>query len=943
MRKEFLRSVAELFYSVSGGELRNYTFVFPNRRSALFFRRYLGECAGRPVFAPRLTNINDLFTSLSGLRPLDRITLLYRLYTVHKDRLKGFKESLDDFIYRGEVILNDFDDIDKYLVDAAGLFSNISDLKEIEIRYEYLSDNQRKAIESFWGVVIPYKDGRKESQFLDMWRGMHDIYSSFRSLLSSQGEAYEGMIYRSVAERLLDGDTALSEVLERYGNIVFVGLNAPNRCERQLFDTLRKAGTGDFYWDYYGEAIRDRANKSSLFMEDNISRYPSRYPLPEDGGLCGSLPEITAVSVPSAAGQAKYVHRILKGIAAESDTPDLFSTAVLLPDEQLLFPVLNSLPEEISPVNVTMGYPLAHSNVSSFVSVLASLQERLRVKDSQVCFYFRDVLNVLSHPYVGRVLKDQAAGLKADLIKENRIYPPASELAEEDRFLSLIFRNACTEDRSVTESVSDYLQEIMDAVAVNADSIDREFLMGYSRSLNLLRSLDMDIRKDTYFRLLRRLESSVSIPFSGEPLDGLQIMGPLEIRALDFENLIILSVNEGTFPSRNTAPSMIPYNLRRGFGLPTYEYQDSISAYHFYRSICRARRVWLLSDSRSEGLKSGEESRYIKQLEYHFHYPVRRQTVTFAITGSTLRSVPPVLKTPEIVAMLSDMTFSNSSLQMWLRCPMRFYYQYVLGLEEEEDVSEGVDNAAFGTLYHYVMNELYAPYIGHAVDRDMLLRMAKDTGHIGALVECGFHDGKKGLNLKEITGRNRIAGALVCNLAARTLRNDAELAPITVRMLEESRRASFETLGGHKVNLIGIFDRVDNVRGGELRIVDYKTGGEHLTCKDRSIDSLFAADTYSQGSHVFQLMLYLLILDRQRERLFGHEDAGEVALEIYYTKNLYSDKRSQVEKNIKEQSRRFEEMLSGLLDTILSPDTPFTACEDGKACAYCPFTALCNR
>ena len=941
MRKEFLRSVAERFLSETGEDLRGCTFVFPNRRSSLFFRRYLGESVSRAVFSPRLTNINDLFTALSGLRTLDKITLLHRLYTVFVERVEGFSESLDDFIYRGEVILNDFDDIDKYLVDAGRLFSNISDIKEIDSRYDYLSDNQRKAIELFWGVLIKGRDKANERHFVSMWSGMYDIYSSFRSALLSRGEAYEGMVYRSVAERLKDGDPELLEILEGYGNIVFVGLNAPNRCERQLFDTLLKAGKGDFYWDYYGEAIKDRANKSSLFMEDNVSRYPSRYPLPEDGGLCECIPEITAVSVPSAAGQTKYVGRILKEIAESSGTVDLFSTAVLLPDEQLLFPLLNSLPEEIAPVNVTMGYPLAHSNVSSFISSVASLQERLRVRDGQVRFYFRDVLNILSHPYISEALRDRAAALRSELIKENRIYPPAPMLtgAGEDKLLALIFKDSCVPGIRVSESVSDYLQAILDEVAVSADRIDKEFLMGYSRSLNLLRSLGMDIRRDTYFRLLRRVESSVSIPFSGEPLDGLQIMGPLEIRALDFENLIILSANEGIFPSRNTAPSMIPYNLRRGFGLPTYEYQDSISAYHFYRSICRARRVWLLSDSRSEGIKAGEESRYIKQMEYHFHYPVKRLAVTFGITGSPLKDVPPVSKTPDMLEKLSCRTFSNSSLQMWLGCPMRFYYQYVLGLKEDEDISEGMDNAAFGTLYHYVMHELYAPFLGHAVDRDTLLKLAADEAHIKAVVERGFFDEDKGLGLKEITGRNRIAGALVSNLAARTLKNDAERAPITVRLLEESKKAQFETLGGRRVNIMGIFDRVD-ISGGSLRIVDYKTGGAHFTCKD--IDGLFDADTYPQGSHIFQLLLYLLILDRQETRLFAQDDIERVMLEIYYTRSLYSGGNSWMQVT-KEQYEHFKERLSELLDTILSPEVPFTACEDGKACAYCPFTAKCNR
>lgn len=935
MRKEFLRSVAERFYSVSGGDLKDYCFVFPNRRSALFFRRYLGECAGKPVFAPRITNVSDLFSGLSSLRLLDRITLLHRLFVVFQDKVEDFSESFDDFIYRGEVILNDFDDIDKYMADARGLFANIKDIREIDSRYEYLSVRQREAIASFWGVVIPYRDGRKETQFLGMWERMYEVYQAFRERLASAGEAYEGMIYRNVAEDLACGNHENLGVLDKYVRVVFVGLNAPNRCEKQLFDTLARSGKGDFYWDYYGEAIRDSSNKSSLLMKENVAAYPSMYPLPEDGGLCSEPPHITAVSVPSSAGQAKYVNRILKEIVKSSGNTDLFSTAVLLPDEQLLFPLLNSLPEEVSPVNVTMGYSLAHSNVSSFISAVSSMQERSRVRDGSVRFYFRDVLDVLSHPYVANLAPGPSAALKERIAAENMIYLPVSAF-EGDSFMETLFRDAAgTDTDGVTGCLSDYLKEVLDAVSPGADRIDREFFLGYYRSLNLLRSLGIKMRKDTYFRLLRRVVSSVSIPFSGEPLDGLQIMGPLEIRALDFENLIILSVNEGVFPSKNTAPSMIPYNLRRGFGLPTYEYQDSVSAYHFYRSICRARNVWLIYDSRGDGLKSGEESRYIKQLEYHFGYDVRRMSVSFGVSGGTVNELHPVPKTQEHVRILSEMTFSNSSLQTWLSCPMRFYYRYILGLPESRDLAEGLDTAAFGTLYHYVMRRLYLPFTGRKADAVELERLAADEEYLRRLVGEGFSEE---LKISEVTGRNLIAGALVEKIAAQTLRVDASSAPFTVIALERPETVRFVTGTGTGVRIKGIYDRIDRTSSGQTRILDYKTGGDHFMCRD--ISGLFDPETASKGSHVFQLYLYLLILDLCGKA--GKDVENDMLLEIYYTKNIYGGVRT-FRVPSEEEYRDFRSGLSVLIDNILDPEVPFTACKDERTCGYCPYKSECRR
>lgn len=349
--------------------------------------------------------------------------------------------------------------------------------------------------------------------------------------------------------------------------------------------------------------------------------------------------------------------------------------------------------------------------------------------------------------------------------------------------------------------------------------------------------------------------------------------------------------------------------------------------------------MWLLTDSRGDGLRSGEESRYIKQLEYHYGLPVERRTVSFTITGNSLPQVAPVPKTPEHLETLRGMTFSNSSLQTWMGCSMRFYYQYILGLKEEEDLSEGVDNAAFGTLYHYVMRRLYEPFIGRQLDRTVLEKMAADSGSIEALVNEGFY---KELELKEINGRNRIAGALVAKLASRTLEVDAGRAEgdeiNSIVALEENYTASFRTPGGHNLRLRGIFDRVDRV-GGRLRLVDYKTGGEHFTCRD--IGELFQSDTHAGGSHFFQLLLYLLILSGRKEEP-KVDDVENVLLEIYYTRNLYTGGQSW-RTPLRSEYDEFTEALGFLLDSILDPDEPFRACEDGAACEYCPFTALCNR
>ncbi len=934
MRTEFLRIVAERFFAETGGELRDYCFVFPNRRASLFFKRYLSQCADRPIFSPQVTNINDFFVSLSKLKTLDKIHLQHRLYKVFKKVMPDFKESFDDFIYHSDVVLNDFDDIDKYLVDASKIFTNIRDLKEIDSHYEYLSDKQREAISTFWGIFIPLKDGRKERSFMQIWDALLTIYREFRSDLAASGKGYEGMLYREVAERIQDADSEIIERLDDYRHVVFVGLSAPNKCEKVLFDYLARSGAGDFYWDYYGEAIKDPENRSSLLMKDNVERYHSQLELPEDGGLPEELPHIEAVGIPSGVGQTKYVSRLLQEIAKEDNT-EMFSTAVLLPDEGLLFPLLNSLPEEVGKVNVTMGYPLSASGVATFVRAIAQLQEHRREKAGEVLYYHKDVVGILTHPFVKCALTAIGQGslteeLTARIINENLIYVPAAGLSQP--ILENIFRPLDLKGDSVPQVLTEYLRDVLDMLAAYVDKLDKEFILGFRQSLNVLQSLELDMRVETYFTLLGRITGAISIPFSGEPLNGLQIMGPLEIRSLDFENLIILSVNEDKFPSAGTSASLIPYNLRRGFDLPTYELQDAVGAYHFYRSICRAKNIWLLYDSRSGGMNSGEESRYIKQLEYHHGYDIVHRNVSFEIGQMGDLRAEDVAKTPEILQTLKNLTYSSSTLQTYIDCPMQFYFKKVLGLEEEEEVSEKLDNSDFGTLYHGVMQRLLDQYKGKVVQAEDLRKMTGDKKQIQRFIMDTF---KEELKIGDVTGRNRIAKAVVEKLVVRTLLNDISRAPFTMIGNEIKRNAVFKTEGGHEVKFICFIDRMDS-SAGKLRIVDYKTGSEHF--KMDEVAEMFDPKTSEKGKHFFQLMLYMLILSLKGEI----SDVPGTELSVYYTKKLF--KEAPAQKSVSaEKFEQYKSEISRLIEEILNPAMPFSVCDNDKTCEYCPYKAQCKR
>ena len=636
--KPFLYQVASLFYSEYGAEVSRLAFVFPNRRTGLFFQKYLSEVSEKPLFSPTILTINDLFVQLSGKQAADRISMLFKLYDIYL-RHSGSSETFDEFLYWGEMLLNDFDDIDKYMADARMLFTNVTDLREIENDFSFLSPEQIAAIRTFWSSFYPKGDTPNQEQFLAVWQILYALYTDLREALATEGKGYEGMIFREVVEQMEKDECCDLP----YTKVVFVGLNALSVAEERFLSGLQKRGIADFYWDYASPKVTDPDNKASYFVERNLRQFPSQ--LIENGQLTidnedDDKKKIEVIGIPSGIGQAKQVCSILNELCKEDEmsAEEALRTAVILPDEHLLIPVLNAIPEQIKRINVTMGYPLAGTPVASLMEYILALQKNIRYVDRRPVFYFRDVLPILNHRYISTTSPEMVSNLVKDISENNKIYISYDDL-NKTPLLSILFTPV-----TAVETFSDYLinvlQELNKAVeggklkveSVNSDTeplstfnsqlstindIEQEFIFHYFATVNrmkeVMREANVEMKIDTYFRLLKRVTDTITIPFQGEPLSGLQIMGVLETRALDFDRLIILSMNEGIFPLRKAANSFIPYNLRRGFGLPTYEHQDSVWAYHFYRLIYRASHVSLLYDTRSNGLQTGEVSRFVHQ------------------------------------------------------------------------------------------------------------------------------------------------------------------------------------------------------------------------------------------------------------------------------------------------------------------------------------------
>lgn len=963
--KPFLYQVATLFYQQYGAEIHRLVFVFPNRRAGLFFQKYLSGISEKPLFSPSILTINDLFMQLSGKHPADKIQMLFRLYELYKQR-SGSSESFDEFIYWGEMLLNDFDDIDKYMVDARMLFRNVSDLKSLDDDFNYLSPEQVQAIRSFWSSFYPKGDSPNQQHFLELWEILYDLYAGLRTSLAKDGCGYDGMIFREVVEQL--EKEPMSDF--PFDQVVFVGLNALSVSEERLLLALQKKGVADFYWDYVGPWVTDPDNKASFFLGRNLRLFPSRMQLPATGPVQA---EIRVMGVPSAIGQAKQVYPILQALADEQQLTDesALRTAIVLPDEHLLVPVLNAIPEAIQHINVTMGYPLAGTPVAALMEYILTLQKNIRYIDRVPVFYFRDVLPILNHQYVMAAAPEEVSQLVKDMTAGNRIYVHAVDLNRHE-LLSILFTPVQN-----TEELSDYLIHVLEALNAclrnnrpNPDDeemisnstqttvdIEQEFIFHYFATVNRMKEVmheaKIEMRLDTYFRLLKRMTDLITIPFEGEPLSGLQVMGVLETRALDFDRLIILSMNEGFFPLKKAANSFIPYNLRRGFGLPTYEHQDSVWAYHFYRLIRRAKQVTLLYDTRTTGLQTGEVSRFVHQLRYHYQYPLIDELVVYDVASS---AVPPisVQKTAEVEKLLSDFLFggpralSASAINTYLDCPLKFYFSVLEQIQEEDEITETVERDVFGSILHKVMEDLYAPFKGKLVTADLLKLLRKDqpllTGTIArAFAELFF----KSPVVRPLEGENFLTGEMIRKYAEKILEQDARFTPFHYIESEKKVRATITLSDRRIVQLKGFIDRVDSL-DRVLRIVDYKTGSGKLEFE--SVEGLFDKEAKDRPKAVMQVFLYAWMYQQLPEYT-----GMPIQPAIYYLRTLFQRSFDPVVEQKKGRGKAdkvnsfqdfaadFEGKLRQCLDEIFNLDIPFTQTETGKACTYCSFRGLCGK
>ncbi len=949
----FLKRVAADLYRRTGGRLAHTAVVFPNKRAGLFFNTYLAEEAGGPVWAPAYVSISDLFRSLSNRQVGDSLKLVCELYRVFRN-VTGSKESLDTFYPWGELLLADFDDADKQLADTATLFGNLRDLHRLAEGPSFLEPEQEAAIRRFFQHYSMERQTALKERFRMLWDALGAVYTGFREVLSAQGLAYEGMLYREAVEHL-DPEKL---PYERY---VFVGFNVLNKVEHTLFAHVQRANKALFYWDYDHFYIDHPQHEAGEFLKRNLRDFPPA--LPDEGFDTLSRPkEIRYLASPSEDAQARY----LPGWIREHLTEDEKETAVVLCNEALLQPVLHVLPAEVRQVNVTMGFPLAQTPVYSFVT--AWLDVQLRGYDARTGRYaLREVTALLKHPYTRR-LAPAAESVEKEWLRNNRFHPLSADWGG-DACLADLFRPV-SDHSALCERLSSLLEQIARAdreSSADADTFGplyRESLFKAYTAVNRFRTLSeegvLPVQTDTFCRLLTRVLAGTSIPFHGEPAAGLQVMGVLETRNLDFRHLVLLSVNEGYLPRAGGEASFIPYNLRKAFGMTTVDHRIAVYAYYFYRLLQRAEHVTLLYHTGPEGPGRGEWSRFLLQFLLEWKHPVFRGQLE---TEQSPQGTSPVEveKTSEVQRRLRKRfdvrenersLFSPSALNTYLDCSLKFYFKYVAGLSAPDETGEGMDPALFGTLFHSAAERIYRKLTAHGnlIDKIALEAVLRDERTLSDCVDAAFKESFFHLPVDEkpvYNGTQLIHAAVLMKYLRQLLQRDLTYAPFT---FVASEREMTEELvvrtpdGPVRTRIGGIIDRMD-CKEGTLRIVDYKTGGKEETPPD--VESVFVPGK-ERPNYVFQTFLYASLMCRREPSLcvapcllYIHRAASE----SYSPVIQWKEKGNKPEpiRDFRPYEAEFRERLQRLLEEVFDPAVPFSQTMTEEKCTYCDFKALCRR
>lgn len=943
--KPFLQEVAEIIYRQYFNQLNKLQLVFPNKRAKIYFDKYFKQMVEQPVWSPQYFTINQFIRQLSPYQLIDNTYQLIELYKVYKT-LSNSTESFDTFYFWGETLLADFNDIDKYMVNAADVFTNLSELKELNDKFEYLSEDQRKLINRFWRTFKTGNLSGNQHDFIAIWKVLMGIYNRFRKHLQDEGLAYEGMMYRELAERIKKAEF----IPAPHKITVFIGFNALNKCEHELFTCCQVNKQALFFWDYDAFYMDIPYHEAAVFMKENIRRYPQQYATTINN-LVPKNKNIKIIQAGSETEQTKLIPEVLTPII--DATPNLEKTAIILGNEELLIPVLYALPQCVENVNITMGYPVASSQIISYFIHVLNLQAYCAGKKGQLnAVNHAFILPVISHQYYA--FAEDTTAFKADITKHNYAFVPFSAINKLKVLPQIIAAS-----NSVSAITNVLLQVLTDTVLAGRKQLSNiETEQFYhlhthiTRLGELMEQSGIEIKPATYVSLLKKSIKKVVIPFYGEPLAGLQLMGILETRGIDFENLVLLSMNEGRMPKPANQISFIPHSLRRGFTLPTIEQHDALYAYYFYRLLQRATNI-IISYNADPANPNSEMSRYLYQIKYHPGFNEQYIKSGYQVQAANNNAIQ-IHKSNEIMMALYDYTGKNaqkylspSALTTYIHCPLKFYFRYVLHIREEDELLTEIDAAGFGNILHKATELIYANYLGKEVDKKELQHISANRKTLQkALDKAIAIEFLKSKDTSQLTGNNIIIANVLFKYLQQLFVIDKRYAPVYIAALENQYNTWVVINNNTYVKLGGKIDRIDRL-GSTTRIIDYKTGS--VKNKFSNIASLFTDRSHNFPAPVFQTFLYCkLYADNTSEQ--------NITPGLYFTRNFFKpdfdyhifqqgEKRNTSHQvlNYYHYKSTFNEHLQLLLEEIYNTEIPFVQTNDEETCKYCEFNKICGR
>lgn len=1011
--KPFLEQVAAHYcerliqnsQSLAQTDALQYRFVFPSRRSLLFFRHYLGRIAPSPMFAPKCQTVGEFVQGLlPEVRVLDRTALLFELYRCRQEEANAEEvEPFEDFLYWGNIIIKDFDLLDQHLISAKELYANLADYREIQEDFSYMEPDTLELIESFWNGfrnLSAMDEGERvdyRRSFVDFWQSLWPLYQRFNERLEATDCGYEGRIYRQVAERAVD----LVDGLGEQTRIVFVGLFDITPAEFKLFRALRRRGYAEFCWDEQVHILSDSkhlASKVLLKNKELLGQVQGSW-LAEQGARY--LPQqVEVISCASTISQVKALPHILGELGVLSDDPSELTTAMILPSEQLLLPTVSSIPTAYQHLNITLGYPLNRTPVavlmSRWIRLLLSSHDHRSYRADQLIALLS--IHLLGERYPQLIeLSDAIRRQKNYHISTSWIMEQAELCAQDEgteqqgqfmRLVEILLRPSERAGQFLGD-LQEFLQGLMDRsrlpesrehaedIAVTQDDgrveisiFDAEFIHHYIRLVNRLRGLSEQYALDSMplssvIRLLEGLVRGITIPFEGDPLRGLQVMGLRESSALHFPRLIYLSAQEGQMPRSGHEATLIPQTLRRGYRLPTSQWQDATEAYRFYQSIAKAKELILIYGQDDAMGGKGEESRYIHQLELLYGVPINRR-----VAQSTPRRTPaePIViskQSPEVARRLSlfsrdtasgGRALSASRLATYISCPLRFYYEAILEIYEEEEPQELMASNEFGSILHATMEEVYKPYTGGKPIPVAHLERLLEKGNteIDRIVTELYMDkyGKQ-----EASALDKLYCDMIATYTRSIIAYDATHEPITYLESEAHLVARIDLGNGVQINFKGDIDRLDIVQGEDdpiprVRVLDYKTGQD----KEPKFTSWEELTTKTDMKAVLQTLLYCELLWQNKANILPKMPSYAIQPGVMRLKEMgtqsknYSPyvtfgsrKSAVIIADYADYRQEYLDTLTDLLRSVFDLEQPFVQCQDLEHCRYCPFQLSCGR